>query len=97
MSSMTEGTQSPTPTTPTTWRDVYRLVQDAEVRLTTQINDGFSRQSLVSADHEKRLRVVEATDQKQSGGIAALSAGRALLLTIVSVGSLFIAIASFVK
>lgn len=53
--------QPPQSNSPTSWRDVYALVQDSERRLTQTITDGFARASSVSADHEVRLRVVEAS------------------------------------
>ena len=52
--------------TPTSWRDVYQLVQDSEKRLTQTITDGFQRQSAISQDHEVRIRVLEASDQRDS-------------------------------
>lgn len=54
---------SPTPGGPTSWRDVYSLVQDSERRLTQTIQDGFKRTGDVTADHEVRLRVIEASAQ----------------------------------
>jgi hypothetical protein len=82
--------------TPTSWRDVYQLVQDSEKRMTAIINEGFARASGISADHEVRIRVLEKTDQNQAGGVAVIGAGRALLITIISVGSFILAAASLV-
>ena len=93
--------ETPPLQSPTSWRDVYQLVADAEKRLTRQITDGFGAQQKVSADHEVRLRVLEATDQKQSGqvsgGVAVFGAGRQILLTIGTIVSIVIAIAGFLK
>lgn len=46
---------------PTSWRDVYQLVQDSERRLTATITDGFRRTAAKADDHEVRLRVAEAS------------------------------------
>jgi hypothetical protein len=54
---------SPQPNGPTSWRDVYALVQDSERRLTQTIVDGFKRTNDVTADHEVRLRVIEQNTQ----------------------------------
>lgn len=57
---MQDSTPQPTGS-PTSWRDVYSLVQDSERRLTQTITDGFTRQAAVSTDHEVRLRAAEAS------------------------------------
>lgn len=95
---MTDGDNGSIPpsSAPTSWRDVYALVQDAEKRLTVSITEGFARQTSVNADHEVRLRLLEANDLKQRGGIAALGAGRALLVTIISIGALAASILALV-
>lgn len=58
---MPDDSVSPSPSGPTSWRDVYALVQDSERRLTATITDGFARQAGISADHETRLRLAEAS------------------------------------
>lgn len=65
---------------PTSWRDVYALVQDSERRLTQTITEGFQRTASVSADHEVRLRLVEtATAGFQSLVVTATKQGEAQL------------------
>lgn len=86
--------------TPTSWRDVYQLVQDSERRLTQTITDGFQRQSAISQDHEVRIRVLEASDQRDSASNrtvgAVIGVGRSTLLTILSAASMVIALLALV-
>lgn len=88
------------PQTPTSWRDVYQLVQDAEQRLTLQLTAGFTRQSGVSADHEVRIRVLEASEHKDAAAnktaATAIGVGRSVLVILLSVGSLVVALASLI-
>jgi hypothetical protein len=91
---MSEDQPNPQSSAPTSWRDVYQLVQDSEKRLTATITDGFQRQSAVSQDHEVRLRVLEASDQRDSASNRAVTqvfgAGRATLIVLLSVASLLL-------
>ena len=86
--------------TPTSWRDVYQLVQDSEKRLTQTITDGFQRQSAISQDHEVRIRVLEASDQRDSASNRTVTqvfgVGRSTLLTIMSVGSMVVSVIALV-
>ena len=92
------GEEQVTTGTPTSWRDVYALVQDSERRLTATITAGFNRQAAVSQDHEVRIRVLEASDQRDGATnkstVAAISVTRAIILGVVSVLSLVVAITS---
>lgn len=85
---------------PTSWRDVYQLVQDSEKRLTATITDGFQRQSAVSQDHEVRLRVLEASDQRDAASNRAVTqvfgAGRATLIVLLSLASLAVSIIAII-
>lgn len=58
---MTTGDTPPANGGPTSWRDVYSLVQDVEKRLTDRIDDGISTVRFGQADHETRIRLMEAT------------------------------------
>ena len=59
---MADDSVTPAPSNgPTSWRDVYALVQDSERRLTQTLTDGFARQPGISSDHEARLRMAEAS------------------------------------
>lgn len=54
--------EQPTPPSndrPTSWRDVYTLVQDVEKRLADRLDDAVSSTRQVTTDHENRLRQVE--------------------------------------
>ena len=86
--------------TPTSWRDVYQLVQDSEKRLTTTITDGFTRQQAVSQDHEVRIRVLEANDQRDGAtnraAAAAIGVTRSTVLAAISILSLIVAVTSVI-
>lgn len=61
MSDVTNGAPQPS-----SWRDVYQLVQDVEVRLTGRINDVGQLASHVGQDHEVRLRSIEAKGSSEA-------------------------------
>ena len=67
---MGDGTEMTTPANgnPTSWRDVYSLVQDVEKRLTDRMGDIAEAAKAASSDHEIRLRVLEKADSTRSGG-----------------------------
>lgn len=81
---------------PTSWRDVYTLVQDVEARLTNRMDAIAKTASQVANDHEVRIRVLEKTDHTAEVRVKTvsntLSLGRSTLLTIMSVGSMAVAI-----
>lgn len=85
---------------PSSWRDVYTLVQDVESRLTKRMDEIASTASVAVQDHEVRIRVLERTDftsEVRTKTVAnTLSLGRSTLLTIMSVGSMVVAVVSLV-
>lgn len=85
-----------TPGNPTSWRDVYALVQDSEKRLTATITDGFARQAQVSQDHEVRIRVLEANDQRDGATnrttVTAISVSRQVFIALLAAGSLLVSL-----
>lgn len=52
---------------PSSWRDVYQLVQDVEGRLGGLISSAETRISTVTFDHETRLRALEGDSQRGKG------------------------------
>ena len=42
------------------FRDIYRAVGESEARITARINEAFNALSKDAADHEARIRVIEA-------------------------------------
>lgn len=42
------------------FRDIYRAVNESEARITTRINEAFNALTADAADHEARLRIIEA-------------------------------------
>lgn len=81
---------------PTSWRDVYTLVQDVETRLTNRMDAIAKTANQVANDHEVRIRVLEKTDYTAEVRVKTvsntLSLGRSTLLTIMSVGSMAVAV-----
>lgn len=88
-----------TSSSPTSWRDVYALVQDSEKRLTAVMADGFNRQAIVSSDHEVRIRVLEGSDQRnmQSDATTKATIGRAqqVIVAFVLVANFTVAALAF--
>ena len=78
---------------PTSWRDVYQLVQDAEKRLTVRIEDGFSSQGIVAADHEVRIRTLETSSTQDDARSTIM---RTFVLALMSIGSMVIAVLAIV-
>ena len=50
----------PASPSPTSWRDVYTLIQDVEERLTKRMDAAATERRATSTDVEVRLRVLEA-------------------------------------
>ncbi len=67
---------------PTSWRDVYSLVQDVEQRLTDRIDDAAMAARVSVSDHETRIRTLEAavpvTKEAAAAAAAALVIATAL-------------------
>ena len=42
------------------FRDIYRAVGESEARITSRINEAFTALANDSADHESRIRIIEA-------------------------------------
>lgn len=80
---------------PTSWKDVYTLVQDVEKRLTTRMDDIASAAKQTTADHEVRIRVLEKTTNSTSGRDAAgmTIASGAQRLTAVAIAAVAVVIA----
>lgn len=74
----------PSPASPSSWRDVYTLVQDVEQRLTKRMDEIAGTAGTVANDHEVRIRVLERTDDRSAVRnqtvIAGISGVRAVLL-----------------
>lgn len=91
----------PSATNPTSWRDVYTLVQDVETRLSKRMDDIADTAKNAVTDHEVRIRVLEKTDGdaavRNKTVSNTLSLGRSTLLTIMSIGSMVVAIVSLLN
>lgn len=85
---------------PSSWRDVYTLVQDVEVRLTKRMDEIADTAKTASTDHEVRIRVLEATDARASVRnqtvIAGISGVRGVLLVGFSLMGALVAVANLV-
>lgn len=68
------------PPGPTSWRDVYNLVQDVEKRLTDRIDDANKVARDSAIDHEGRLRTMESVGTPVS--IVAAATATALTLRV---------------
>lgn len=66
---------------PTSWRDVYTLVQDVEKRLTDRIDEAVASTRQVTTDHENRIRTVETIGAPNAQAASALAAANALRIT----------------
>lgn len=86
---------------PTSWRDVYTLVQDVEERISKRMDDIAATAGTVANDHEVRIRVLERTDDVASARtktiVSTVSLGRSTLLTIMSIGSMVVAVISLIS
>lgn len=94
--SETEEMHAPAPQSPSSWRDVYTLVQDVEQRLTRRMDEIADTAKNAVTDHEIRIRVLERTDlqseQRNKAIVTGISIGRSTLLTIMTVGSMIVSI-----
>jgi len=73
--------EAPGPMTghPTSWRDVYSLVQDVEERLTKRMDAASIERRVIMADHESRLRAIEIGGASSATLAMAVAAGDARL------------------
>lgn len=62
------GMSTPAPGGPTSWRDVYTLIQDVEGRLAKRMDEIAHTAHTTGSDHEIRLRVLEKSDSSRDGG-----------------------------
>ncbi len=89
------------PQSPSSWRDVYTLVQDVEGRLSKRMDDIAETAKTATTDHEVRIRVLEATDQRAVTRnrtiTSTVNIGRTTLLLIISIGSGVLALAAFLQ
>lgn len=84
---------------PLSWRDVYKAVEDSQGEVLRAIGDLKVDLIKISDDHEERIRFLEKMEDRSSGqskGIRQLlGAERAVLATLIAMGSAILAAASF--
>ncbi len=84
---------------PTSWRDVYQLVQDMEERLTKRMDSASADLRTITTDVEVRLRVLEQFKQRnlQSDETtkSAISSTQKVIVTVVLLGNFSIALLAY--
>jgi len=82
--------------TPTSWRDVYTLIQDVEERLTKRMDAASVERRAVGTDVEVRLRVLEKAQfmnqQSDSTSKNAVSAFRGVAVVGIAVFSALLSV-----
>lgn len=68
---MPEQNRGVDPSTPLSWRDVYRAVAESEVRIVAAINSAVSPLNASVIDHESRLRDIERHGTSAVQGMSA--------------------------
>lgn len=63
---MTTGDDIVTNGQPLSWRDVYKAVNDSEVRVTAAITQGVAQLTTAMSDHEARIRRLETDGSPES-------------------------------
>lgn len=85
---------------PTSWRDVYTLVQDVEARLVKRMDEIATATNTTATDHEVRIRVLERTDDKASVRnqtvLASLGGIKSILLVGFGAMGFMVALANFI-
>jgi len=76
---------------PSSWRDVYSLVQDVERRLTDRIDTASGAALLSQRDHEGRIRALESQNfgerERRAGQVSLLTNGHRVLAALIIVSN----------